>query len=238
VGANDERFSQNAGWLEDGYCGSLLAGVYANSADMVPARTAGNVEQDSGNDWHLFDNHWSWSQVVQKNTRGGKMNWIFYHVSLKAIAVVALSVILSILGGCSKKTTKIEIAPDEPKMEMKQTAQPAKQEYKQQRFAPAPKPEAVTVYFAFDSDNLQPEEAIRLDPLLSSACKLKIIGHACTFGTNEYNLGLGLARAEMVRRYLGRGETVSYGEELCKAECATVDEDECQQCRRVEVVPQ
>ena len=166
-------------------------------------------------------------------------NYVGYWVLSHALAVLMLFAALALMNsGCTKKATKIEMAPDVPAKAVEQTAA-VKSEYEPQRFAPAvEQAKTVNVYFDFDSDALKTQEAMKLDYLLGGAGIIRLIGHTCTIGTKAYNVGLGLARAERVREYLGRGEINSYGEEMCRAACESVDEAECAECRRVEVVLQ
>jgi peptidoglycan-associated lipoprotein len=81
------------------------------------------------------------------------------------------------------------------------------------------------VYFAYDQADLSPDAEAILDakvPMLTgpSAQRLRITGHTDNRGSDEYNLALGLRRANSVKRYLtahgvdeSRLETVSMGEE-------------------------
>ncbi|MFQ5851157.1 MAG: peptidoglycan-associated lipoprotein Pal [Candidatus Binatia bacterium] len=82
------------------------------------------------------------------------------------------------------------------------------------------------VYFDFDRYSLRPDaretlkvsaEWLRAHP----SVRVEIEGHADERGTNEYNLGLGVKRAQAAKDYLAtlgispsRMSTVSYGEEL------------------------
>jgi peptidoglycan-associated lipoprotein len=87
-----------------------------------------------------------------------------------------------------------------------------------------------SVYFAFDSSQLDPSARERLE---KNAAFLKqrtefivtLEGHCDERGTNEYNLALGERRASSARDYLvslgipaSRLRTVSYGEE--RSECS------------------
>jgi outer membrane protein OmpA-like peptidoglycan-associated protein len=156
--------------------------------------------------------------------------WMGSHVVL----VVLLGVALMLWGGgCSKKNAQVQTT-------LNSSPSSENREYVEQRFAKLPVEEnkntgTIVVYFDFDSDYLRPEEAIKLDALLGGMGDLNIDGHACVIGTDEYNIGLGLVRAEKVRKYLGRGDVNSYGETMCRAACESIDEAECEQCRKVEV---
>jgi peptidoglycan-associated lipoprotein len=81
------------------------------------------------------------------------------------------------------------------------------------------------VYFDYDKSEIRPDAKSALDsklPLLraNASMKIRIEGNADSRGTNEYNMALGLRRANAARRYLvsqgieeSRIEVVSYGEE-------------------------
>ena len=89
------------------------------------------------------------------------------------------------------------------------------------------------VQFELDRATLLPQALRVLDAaaaaLLSDpALRLRIEGHTCEFGTNEYNVALGQRRAHAVRDYLvSRGvgaerlETLSLGEERPKHDLRT-----------------
>ena len=86
------------------------------------------------------------------------------------------------------------------------------------------------VNFDFDRYDLRPDARAILKTnadwlKANSLARVEIEGHADERGTNEYNLALGIKRANSVKRYLvdlgisaGRLSAVSYGEELplCK----------------------
>lgn len=83
-----------------------------------------------------------------------------------------------------------------------------------------------TIYFAFDSDDLDSEARATLqrnrDWLENNpSVRIEIEGHCDERGTIEYNLALGARRAASARDYLtalgispARITTISYGEEL------------------------
>lgn len=84
----------------------------------------------------------------------------------------------------------------------------------------------VAVHFAFDKSNLSKQAKAALDGFAGSLktenknVYIEIQGHTDYMGTEEYNMMLGLARAEAVRWYLHnqhgiplhRMNTISYGE--------------------------
>ncbi len=81
------------------------------------------------------------------------------------------------------------------------------------------------IHFDFDRSDIRPDARAILDrkvPLLRQdpSIRLRIEGHADERGSAEYNLALGLRRANAAKQYLvgfgldeGRFEVVSYGEE-------------------------
>ena len=84
---------------------------------------------------------------------------------------------------------------------------------------------ATTVYFDYDSYTIRDDSrraldekaaVVRADPSI----RLLLTGHADDRGSTEYNLALGMRRAEAIREYLtnfgieaGRVEVTSFGEE-------------------------
>jgi len=81
------------------------------------------------------------------------------------------------------------------------------------------------VFFDFDMAEIRPDARASLDAKVQilreeSNVRLRIEGHADERGSTEYNLALGLRRAEAVKNYFvsfglsaDRFETISYGEE-------------------------
>lgn len=84
---------------------------------------------------------------------------------------------------------------------------------------------AAPIYFDYDKSEIRPDAKTILDsklPLLRAnpSLKIRIEGNTDSRGSNEYNMALGLRRANAARRYLesqgieaSRIEVVSYGEE-------------------------
>jgi peptidoglycan-associated lipoprotein len=84
---------------------------------------------------------------------------------------------------------------------------------------------ATSVHFDFDSYSIREDSRQALDaklPFLRAepAIRLSVAGHADERGSTEYNLALGMRRAQAVREYLGnlgvsegRIEVTSFGEE-------------------------
>jgi peptidoglycan-associated lipoprotein len=102
------------------------------------------------------------------------------------------------------------------------------------------------VYFDFDQSELRTDQRAILDakvPVLRAnpAVRIRIEGNADERGSDEYNLALGMRRAQATRKYLidhgidaGRIDVASNGEE--KPVCQGHDEDCWKQNRRDEFV--
>lgn len=116
---------------------------------------------------------------------------------------------------------------------------------------PAPAPvmtQLVGVNFDFDRSTIRPEDFGNLDKDVATLkewgnVKVEVAGHTDSVGTERYNTGLSLRRAEAVRSYLvGKGVAAerltvkAYGESQPVADNAT-DEGRFRN-RRVELVPQ
>ncbi len=132
------------------------------------------------------------------------------HRSIK-LAMVALASAGLLFAGCAKKET-VSAEPAKPA----QKVQPVK--------ASASKPSTNSVYFAFDSAELDASAQATLDGyaawLNDNSNSIKIEGNCDQRGSREYNLALGQERADSVKSYLSargvsssRIDTVSFGEE-------------------------
>lgn len=154
--------------------------------------------------------------------------------------VIGLLLVVILFGiGCTKKVLKDQMdfapvvqeqpkpKPPEPKPEIKPVEVP---EIKVETNIPA-----AVIYFEFDNARLQPQEAMKLDRFLNGRDRLVIKGYACKFGTDEYNMGLSTERAQAAATYIGRGDAIGYGENYCYAPCETIDEIECEECRKAEI---
>lgn len=127
--------------------------------------------------------------------------------------------------------------------------------------APAPAPAPVVapvaapakvvltgVNFDFDKATIRPDDFERLDKDVATLkewgnVKVEVAGHTDSIGTDEYNMGLSLRRADAVRNYLvdkgiaaDRLSVKGYGESQPVADNAT-SEGRFQN-RRVELIPQ
>lgn len=136
------------------------------------------------------------------------------HRSIK-LAMVALASAGLLFAGCAKKETV--------------TAEPAKPQQTAPVKKMVEKPSTNSVYFAFDSAELDASAQAVLDGyaawLNSNNARIKIEGNCDERGSREYNLALGQERADSVKNYLtargvssSRIDTVSFGEErpVCK----------------------
>lgn len=124
------------------------------------------------------------------------------HVSITFLA--CLSLILVTTGGCKKEaeepepeeTTGAEPPPPPPEPEPAPVA------------APEPTCDMETVYFAFDSSELDAtsraavQEAVDCFNAQEPNVSLLLTGACDPRGTEEYNLALGERRAESVRNYM------------------------------------
>lgn len=144
--------------------------------------------------------------------------------------------------GCSKKQT---IVPDSiPQSEESfSVADPVPDEASLDTFpepiekVQIPVNHTHTVFFAFDSDKLSETEAINLRMWYNSVQPIEsvpeVVGYACCIGTSDYNMDLGLRRAETVYNALK-----SMGHDY--AQMRSVGESECferprnyDKCRKV-----
>ena len=144
------------------------------------------------------------------------------------------SLVLTVAGGCSKKTEEQPLDTAPPISSTPQTGtygrapslsstQPL--DLTENR-GPVDPPGLARVYFEYDSTTLSMEARTTLQEdyqtlKTSPSLRVEIEGHTDERGTNEYNMALGQKRANAVKSYLvqlgvsaSRIETISYGEEL------------------------
>lgn len=142
--------------------------------------------------------------------------------------------VLTVVGCPKKKVTTIEPVPPPPPPETK-----------------VEKPVAIelnlaTIYFDFDKSDIRPGDAQILQrnyDQINSAVRsgqrpaITIEGHCDPIGTSEYNMALGMRRAEAAKAYLVKLgvdasllSTISYGEERL----VTTDESRYELNRRAE----
>ncbi|MDX8389830.1 MAG: peptidoglycan-associated lipoprotein Pal [Mariprofundaceae bacterium] len=160
------------------------------------------------------------------------MRSIFFNKS-GMLTVVAMSCGL-LFAGCAKQT---EPQP-QPSVEHEHTVAVDR--------TTVAKPSSNSVYFAFDSAELDSSAQATLDAyarwLKSNAhAKITIEGNCDERGSREYNLALGQQRANSVRHYLtdrgvaaGNVDTVSFGEE--RAVCQGTGEACWAQNRHADIV--
>jgi len=154
-----------------------------------------------------------------------KLNKLFF-VGLASVALMA--------AGCAKH----EVSTDDA------TAKPAAATHSVKSLAS--KPASSSVYFAFDSADLDAAGSATLDGYAAwlndhGAISVTIEGNCDQRGSREYNLALGQQRADSVKAYLvARGvsasnvDTVSFGEE--RAACSGTGEACWAQNRHADIV--
>ncbi|MDQ6982189.1 MAG: peptidoglycan-associated lipoprotein Pal [Mariprofundus sp.] len=131
----------------------------------------------------------------------------------KQVLLIAMVSAAMLFAGCSKK---VEVTDTSSKPA--QTVSPVES-------ASAQKPSSNSVYFAFDSSDLDAAARATLDGYAewlnaNASTSITIEGNCDERGSREYNLALGQRRADSVRDYLSsrsvnssRVDTVSFGEE-------------------------
>jgi peptidoglycan-associated lipoprotein len=105
---------------------------------------------------------------------------------------------------------------------------------------------APDAYFAFDSDNVRPDDARVLDQVASCFATgplkgrtVKLVGHADPRGASDYNFGLGQKRADSVKKYiLGKGLDEKKAESTSRGadDAVGTDEPTWARDRRVDVL--
>jgi len=150
--------------------------------------------------------------------------------SMAALAAAGL-----LFAGCAKKEPAEPAPAPEPQPTVSQPAEPT-----------VAKPAANSVYFAFDSSELDASARATLDAWAAwldanPDVRIKIEGNCDERGSREYNLALGQRRADAVRDYLAaqgvgssRIDTISYGEE--RPVCTGTGEACWAQNRRADIV--
>ncbi len=142
----------------------------------------------------------------------------------QVFAVLGVCVLCCVSGfvGCSKKKTKIDMAPSTA-AEVRQERAPEKESLEPIDMGDETRKVLVPVYFDYDKYDLRAdaiETLSRIAPFLAENSSMRIMleGHADERGTDEYNVGLGENRARSVKKYLTkyglpakRFEMVSYG---------------------------
>ncbi len=124
------------------------------------------------------------------------------------------------LVGCPKKAVKREEPIPPPPPPPPQVEEPSEPEFTWN---------LVTINFDFDKSDIRPGDARKLQDNYAQMSKaaekglkptITIEGHCDPIGTSEYNMALGMRRAESAKSYLvklgadaGQFSTISYGEE-------------------------
>lgn len=159
-------------------------------------------------------------------------------MKLNKLLFVGLASFALMASGCAKH----EVATDEPMAKPAAAAAAVTQPVK----SLASKPASNSVYFAFDSADLDVAGSGTLDGYAAwlndhGAVSVTIEGNCDQRGSREYNLALGQQRADSVKAYLvARGvaashvDTVSYGEE--RAACSGTGEACWAQNRHADIV--
>ncbi|MBI4521190.1 MAG: OmpA family protein [Gemmatimonadetes bacterium] len=151
----------------------------------------------------------------------------------EARRVIVATLCLLLVGACGRRTPPPAPAPAQPPPPPAQPAPPPPptadpDAAARERAAAAARARATLaerIYFDFDRFGIRTDQSPRLDakvPILRAnpSVRLRIEGHADERGSVEYNLALGLRRANAARQYLtglgiveSRLDVISYGEE-------------------------
>lgn len=158
----------------------------------------------------------------------------------------AVFMLAAAAAGCSKKMVKI----DRPKEPAAQAPAPAPQQEESEAALRGKEffssPEVSPVYFEYDRTELtaKARELLRKNAGWleeNPEAEVKIEGHCDERGTTEYNLGLGVRRANAVRDFykamgiaIKRLSTISYGED--KPACAQSGDSCWKKNRRAETL--
>jgi peptidoglycan-associated lipoprotein len=146
------------------------------------------------------------------------------------VRIVALVAVGLVLGACSKKQPPVAPTPQVPAPVQQQTqpTQAPRDDSAAERAAELRRLTAILeqmVFFDYDESTIRTDaqEALAAKvPFLRSnaSIRMRIDGHADERGSVEYNLALGMRRANAVRDYLAgfgidtsRFETFSFGED-------------------------
>jgi peptidoglycan-associated lipoprotein len=140
----------------------------------------------------------------------------------KVLSILLGLVFVLALTGCRKCVEPIEPVPPPPPPEAV-TEEPLNLE---EQPAEAGELGLQTVYFDFDKSDIRPGDADKMQAnagAINGAAGSPVVtveGHCDPVGTSEYNMALGMRRAEAAKAYLAklgvdaaRLSTISYGEE-------------------------
>jgi len=132
----------------------------------------------------------------------------------KQVLLIAMVSAAMLFAGCSKKVEVTDTSSAKPAQTVSAVDS-----------SKAQKPSSNSVYFAFDSSDLDAAARATLDGYAewlnaNASTNITIEGNCDERGSREYNLALGQRRADSVRDYLSsrgvnaaRVDTVSFGEE-------------------------
>jgi peptidoglycan-associated lipoprotein len=158
-------------------------------------------------------------------------NWRGENAMKRNVRIVALLAVGLVVGACSKKQPPAAPEPTPPAPVQQQTQAPQAprdDSAERERAAELRRLTAILeqmVFFDYDESTLRvdAQEALAAKvPFLRSnpSIRMRIDGHADERGSVEYNLALGMRRANAVREYLtgfgidaSRFETFSFGED-------------------------
>lgn len=138
-----------------------------------------------------------------------------------ALLVISLTIAFALIG-CPKKCVK-------PPAEEPVAVEPVEVEEEVEVAPPKVELNLQTIYFDFDKSDIRPGDASilqanasQIKKAVEAGQKLTVVieGHCCPIGTSEYNMALGMRRAESAKSYLVKLgvdaellNTISYGEE-------------------------
>jgi outer membrane protein OmpA-like peptidoglycan-associated protein len=112
---------------------------------------------------------------------------------LLLIAVAAVS--------CSKKVIKAPVVTPAPQAIESTQPSDVTESIPEPAINPQPvnRTDSIVIYFAFDNDKIN---VIELKKLSGVSGSVEITGHTCPIGSDSYNDGLGLRRAQSVKQVL------------------------------------
>jgi peptidoglycan-associated lipoprotein len=168
------------------------------------------------------------------------------------IGCIAMTILLAAACSAKKRPPQppipppAETLPAMPPQQSTQPQQPPSQPQPPPQVTQQPAPTLNTIHFDFDKYDIRPGDAKTLDANAAylrdnATVKITLEGYTDPIGTDEYNRGLGLRRANSAKAYLvklgldpTRFTTISYGKE----KLVTTDSTQYELNRRVEFKPQ
>jgi peptidoglycan-associated lipoprotein len=152
------------------------------------------------------------------------------------VRILAVLALVGLVGACSRKQAPEQTPPPPPPTTQQQPSTPPATNDAAEREAEARRLTAIleqVVHFDYDESSIRSDAQELLSakvPVLRSnpAIRIRIEGHADERGSVEYNLALGMRRANAVRDYLGgfgidasRIDVQSFGEDRPMASGST-----------------